>query len=189
MSYKVGGILLSDEELAAQMQLGSEEALEQLVSRYHIAIYSYIARMSGDHHASSDIVQEIFIKLCKGIRKYQQGSPFKPWLYRIASNTYKDYCKMAYVRKVVPGLDQIDTNLIHAVTPEETFLKNYEREQFIQTIDSLSDIYREIVLLRYYQELKLEEIAAVLNIPTGTVKSRLSNGLAQLKQRLAVKEF
>lgn len=189
MSYKVGGSLVSDEELAAQMQLGSEAALEQLVARYHIAIYTYIARLSGDYHAAGDIVQEIFIKLCKSIGQYRQGAPFKPWLYRIASNTYKDYCKTAYVRRVVPGLEQSGGYPAHAATTEETFMQNYEREQFIEAINSLSEIYREIILLRYYQELKLEEIAGVLNIPTGTVKSRLSNGLAQLKQLLAAKEF
>jgi len=181
--------LVSDEELAAQLQLGSEEALEQIISRYHGSIYAYILRMSGDYHATHDIVQEIFIKICRGIKYYRLGLPFRAWLYSIASNAYKDYQKKAYNRKVIPGLDEMKKHSANAVTPEESCLRDYERTRLIKAINSLSDIHRETLILRYYEELKLAEIAVVLNIPPGTVKSRLSTGLSQLKQILSAKEL
>lgn len=181
--------MVSDEELASQMQLGSEAALEEMVKRYHGPIHGYIVRMSGDYHATNDMTQEIFIKMCRGIQSYTSGMPFRPWLYSIASNTYKDYLKQAYTRKVIPGLEDTTHCSTNTVTPEEDFLKDYERSQLIKAINSLSHIYRETLILRYYDDLKLDEIASALKIPTGTVKSRLSNGLSQLKKIFSIKEF
>lgn len=180
--------MVSDEELAYQLQRGSEEALEQLVNRYHAPIHAYILRMSGDYHATHDLVQDVFIKVCRGIKYYRQGFPFKAWLYSIASNTYKDYKKTAYVRKVLPGLGETESCAGHIATPEEVLLKDYERTRVLDAINGLGDIYRETLILRFYQELKLNEIAVILNIPLGTVKSRLSSSVAQLKEILAVKE-
>ncbi|MDF2634732.1 MAG: polymerase, sigma-24 subunit, RpoE, subfamily [Pelosinus sp.] len=187
--FKGGDVLVSDEELALQMQIGSEEALEEIVKRYHGPIHVYILRMSSDYHATHDIVQDVFIKMCRGIRYYKPELPFRAWLYSIASNAYKDYQKKAYVRKVIPGLEEIKYCLSTTVTPEETCLKNYERTRIIEAVNSLSDIYRETLILRYYEELKLDEIANALKIPTGTVKSRLSKALSQLKQIFSAKEF
>lgn len=186
---KGGDLLVSDEELASQMQLGSEAALEEIVKRYHGPIHGYLVRMSGDYHSTNDITQEIFIKMCGGIQSYRPGMPFRAWLYSIASNTYKDYLKKAYIRKVIPGLENTTHCSTNIVTPEESFIKNDERARLIKAINSLGHIYRETLILRYYDDLKLDEIASALKIPTGTVKSRLSNGLSQLKKIFSIKEF
>lgn len=181
--------MVSDEELASQMQLGSEEAFEEIIKRYHRPMHFYVLRMSEDYHVTDDIVQEIFIKMCRGIQYYKPEFLFKAWLYSIACNTYKDYRKKAYIRKEFPGLDKTKHSSVDTVTPEEALLKDYERTRLVQEIDSLGDIYRETLILRYYNELKLDEIASALNIPTGTVKSRLSKGLLQLKKNFSRKEF
>ena len=181
--------MVSDEELASQMQLGSEAALEEIVKRYHGPIHRYLVRMSVDYHATNDLTQEIFIKMCRGIQSYRLEMPFKTWLYSIASNTYKDYLKKAYTRKVIPGLEESAQCFANTGTPEEKFFKNYERVNLIKAINSLGHIYRETLILRYYEDLKLDEIASALRIPTGTVKSRLSNGLLQLKKIFSMKEF
>lgn len=181
--------MVSDEELAMQLQDGSEDALEQIVNRYHRPIYAFVLRMCGDYHTTLDIVQEIFIKMCKGIKYYRSGLPFRPWLYSIASNAYKDYRKRAYTRKVIPGLEETECLSVNDITPEDACIKDYEKTRLIEAINSLGDIYRETLILRYYEELKLEEIAVILNIPTGTVKSRLSNGLSQLRQDLRTREL
>lgn len=181
--------MVSDEELAMRLQGGSEDALEQIVTRYHGPIHAYVLRMSGDYHATHDIVQEIFIKVCKGIKYYRAGFSFRAWLYSIASNACKDYRKRAYTRKVSPGLEEADYCSADDTTPEDAFFRDYERTRLKKAIDSLGDIYRETLILRYYEDLKLEEIAVILNIPTGTVKSRLANGLSQLRQNLFSREF
>jgi len=167
-----------------QLQQGNEIALETLIGRYHSKIFSYIYRMSKNYHTANDITQEVFIKICQNIKKYNAEFLFKTWLYTIASNTCKDYLKSAYMQKIVPRPEIDDTIRDAEDTPEELFQKQKEREAIIEVINQLSDIYREVIILRFYEELKLDEIALILNIPTGTVKSRLFNGLHILKKML-----
>lgn len=181
--------MVTDEQLAAELKQGSEAALEELVTRYHKPIFGYVLRMNGDYHSSHDIVQDIFIKMCRGIRHYQPGLSFRAWLYSVACNTCKDYRKLAYTRKVVPGLAETEHCATGDLTPEEAVFRDYERECIISALGRLGDIHRETLILRYYEDLKLEEIAAILGIPTGTVKSRLAKGLANLKQILTERSF
>ena len=166
------------------MQQGDESALETLVFRYHSKIFSYIFRMIKNHHSAKDITQEVFIKICRNIQQYNPEFLFKTWIYAIASNTCKDYLKSAYVQKSLLSPELSENILDHEDTPEEFLLKQGERERIMQVLTTLGDIYREVIILRFYEELKLEEIATVLNIPVGTVKSRLSTGLHQLKKLL-----
>lgn len=177
-------ILLSDEELATQIQQGDELAFETIVRRYHAPIHAYIARMGGEHHIGADIVQEVFIKVCRHIHCYKPDLSFRPWIYTIASNTYKDYLRKAYVQKDVLGMEFGDDMAVTLETPETVFLDISERERVLKVVDLLGEIHREVLVLRYYQDLKLEEIALVLQIPLGTVKSRLSTALHYLKKML-----
>ena len=177
-------VIISDEELARQLQQGNETALETMVSRYHSKIFAYIYRMSKNYHSANDITQEVFIKICRNINQYNAGFSFKTWIYTIASNTCKDYLKSAYVQKTIPGFEMGDHVRDDADTPEEFLQKQDEREAIMEVLNQLGDIHREVVVLRFYEELKIEEIALVLNIPVGTVKSRLSNGLHNLKKLL-----
>ncbi|EIW16639.1 RNA polymerase sigma factor [Pelosinus fermentans] len=177
-------VIISDEELARQLQQGNETALETIVSRYHSKIFSYIYRMSKNYHSANDITQEVFIKICRNIKKYNPELLFKTWIYTIASNTCKDYLKSAYVQKTIHGFEMPDTIRDYEDTPEEFLQKQDEREAIIEVLNQLGGIHREVVVLRFYEDLKLEEIALVLNIPVGTVKSRLSNGLHNLKKLL-----
>lgn len=177
-------VIISDEELAKQLQQGNEMALETIVDRYHSKIFSYIYRMSKNYHNTNDITQEVFIKICQNIKKYNSEFLFKTWIYTIASNTCKDYLKSAYVQKTIPGLEIPENIRDHEDTPEEFLQKQDDRETIIEVLNQLGDIHREVVVLRFYEDLKLEEISVVLNIPVGTVKSRLSNGLHNLKKLL-----
>jgi RNA polymerase sigma factor (sigma-70 family) len=181
--------LFSDEELAIQLQQGNTAALEALVRQYHEPIHAYIVRMGGDYHIAADITQEVFIKVCRYIHQYKPDLSFRPWIYTIASNTYKDYLKKAYVQRDVPGLEMEDDVAVTAETPESTFLKNSEREIIAEAFKRLAENYREVLILRYYQDLKLEEIALTLQIPVGTVKSRLSTALHKMKTILAKEEI
>ena len=176
--------MVSDEELAAKIKYGDKAALDILVRRYHVPIHSYLIRMGLEYNLVDDIVQEVFIKLIRGIQGYDATKHFKPWLYTIASNAYKDHFKKAYVQHDVL-LPNIADNNTCADDPEKIFIQQEEKEHVITALQRLSEAHRETVILRYYQDLKLDEIALVLNIPPGTVKSRLSNALRQLKKWLA----
>lgn len=173
--------LVTDEQLARQLQEGDEAALEILVHRYYRQIHAYVVRMSGECNSADDIVQEVFFKVCRHIGRYRVDLSFRPWIYTIASNACKDYMRKAYAQRDVPGLELGEEIAVTVETPETAFLANLERENVLAALKRIGDIHREVLILRYYQELKLDEIALVLRIPVGTVKSRLSAALHKLK--------
>ncbi len=180
-------IMFSDEQLAKQLQQGDEAALETLVHRYHGQIHAYLVRMGGEYHLAADIVQEVFIKVCRYIHTYQPELSFRTWIYTIASNTYKDYLKRSYVQREVLGVEMGDNAAAAMDTPEAAVISNAQREAVLQMIGRLGGIYREVLVLRYFQDLKLEEISLVLKVPLGTVKSRLRAALHHLR-RIHAKE-
>jgi RNA polymerase sigma factor (sigma-70 family) len=180
-----GGLpLISDEQLMKQIKQGEQSALDTLIRRYHVPIHAYIVRMGLEYHQAADLVQEVFIKVIRNMQSYETDRPFRPWLYTIASNTYKDYFKKAYVQKDVLCSAVQETSISTADNPENVFFQQQERENVAAALHYLGQIHREVLVLRFYQELKLDEIAVVLKIPLGTVKSRLSHALHHLKKLL-----
>jgi len=177
--------LISDEQLATQFQQGKESAFEAIVHRYHGPIHAYIVRMGGEYHVANDIVQEVFIKICRNINQYRSSLPLRPWIFAIASNAYKDYLKKTYVSRDITGLDNLEEFTVSTNIAENKLLAKDQREQILTAVHSLREIYREVLVLRYYQDLKLDDIALTLKIPVGTVKSRLSTALHQLKEMFA----
>lgn len=178
--------MVTDEDLAIQIQSGSETAIELLVNRYHRQIHGYIARQLQFDGMVDDLVQETFIRVCTRISQYQYPRPFRPWLYQIAHNLCRDFWKSSYFKQHSQAVD-IDTACTLLSTyngVESIYNKQENRQEVIKALAELKPNYREILILRFYQELKLSEIAEVLNIPLGTVKWRLFHGLRLMKEQL-----
>ncbi|MDU2064265.1 MAG: RNA polymerase sigma factor [Sporomusaceae bacterium] len=177
--------MISDEILVQKIRNGDEAAFEALVSRYHGPIHSYVVRMGCDFHRAQDLVQDVFLKVFRNLDTYETQRLFRPWIYTIASNTFKDYLKKAYVRHDSVLFDEAES--IPDYEPElEDLVAAQEDKQIVeQALDFLAPMHREVLVLRYYQELKLSEIAQMMNIPQGTVKSRLSTALHRVRDLLA----
>jgi RNA polymerase sigma-70 factor (ECF subfamily) len=177
----------SDEDLMAEVLIGDRTALATLVSRHHAPLLGYVYRLVGaDRALAEDLVQETFLRLLRG-RTYQSGRPFKPWLYTIATNLARDHFKSSAVRQSRGGLNP-DHTLVHLpgleASPEDRALEAEQVGQVRASIAQLSEEYRVVVLLRFYQGFTLQEIAEALQIPIGTVKSRLSVGVHRLRAML-----
>lgn len=172
---------IPDERLALDVQRGIQAALAQLVERHHNPLMGYLYRMtSGDRQLAEDLVQETFLRMVRSINHYTYPRPFKPWLYAIATNLARDYYKAASTR-----LDtDLDDTAWHDTSPEETAQANEEVQTIIRALAAMPDFQREVIVLRFYQALSLAEIAEALDIPVGTVKSRLSLGLKRLHEQL-----
>lgn len=175
---------LPDEDLARAIQRGDARALNTLVERHHASLLGYLYRMTGgDRPLAEDLVQETFLRVLRSIRQYHSAQRFKPWLYTIATNLARDHFKRADTRRTDP-IQTGTLSLPDPNQPEPTFLAHDDARQVIAALAQLPDLQRETVILRYYQDLSLAEIAETLNIPVGTVKSRLSIGLNRLKDLL-----
>lgn len=173
-----------DERLALRIQQGEQAALAELVERHHSRLIGFLYRMTGgDRALAEDLAQESFLRVLRSIEHYRHPRPFKAWLYAIATNIARDHYKSAESRRTTNAED--DELQSHPFTPpEETLIDDDEGQRVAAAIMGLPDHQREVVILRYYQELSLAEIADALEIPVGTVKSRLSIGLGRLKTLL-----
>lgn len=178
----------SDEQLMRAVQAGDQLAFAVLVTRHHAPLLSYLYRLvGGDRQLSEDLVQETLLHVLQQ-RTYQIGRPFKPWLYRIATNLARDYFKSAAVRMARRETDETAALLQledHKPGPEERALATEQSCEVRAAITQLGEEYRVVLVLRFYQGFSLQEIAEVLHIPLGTVKSRLSVGVHRLRTRLS----
>ncbi len=178
--------LLSDEQIMAQVMLGKRTFLEILVERYHKPLFGYLYRLTnGNCPLAEDLVQETFLRVLQQ-DTYQPQRLFKPWLYSIATHLAYDYFRSAPARRTVITDEEGFSDFADPQPdPEEIALAMDEGEVIASAICRLGEEYRAALLLRFYQGLSLQEIAQVLQIPLGTVKSRLSVGAARLRDLLA----
>jgi RNA polymerase sigma-70 factor, ECF subfamily len=180
---------LSDERLLAAVLAGDMDALAALVERHQRPLTGYLDRLVGpDWTLAQDLVQETFLRVlrqhtCRGNR------PFKPWLYAIATNLARDHFKSAAVQRATRLDDQIEARLADwAASPEDQALAGERGAAIADALGSLSAEYRATLALRFYNGLSLQEIADTLEVPLGTVKSRLSVGLRRLREVLVAAE-
>lgn len=174
----------TDEELMDRTMSGESTALTLIVQRHHGPLLGYLYRMCHANRAlAEDLTQESFIRVMRQAN-YQAGRPFKPWLYAIATNLARDHAKSADT-KYTACLDKSDILPDAAPGPEELALAAEQGQEVAQAIGSLPVEYRAAIVLRFYSGMSLQEIAAALDIPLGTVKSRLSTACRRLRERLS----
>jgi RNA polymerase sigma-70 factor (ECF subfamily) len=180
--------LATDEDLALGIQRGQTGDLVTLVERHYSILMGYLYRMTGGNRMlSEDMAQETFLRVLKGIGGYQYPRPFKPWLYAIAANLTRNFFKQADTRHTISAEDEAYGETHNDLdSPEGSLLASDEAQQVVGALKLLPTHQREVVILRYYQELSLGEIAEILDIPVGTVKSRLSLGLRRLREAMEV---
>lgn len=172
----------TDEALAYTLQNNAApDTLRALVERHHAALLGFLFRMTGgDLALAEDLTQDAFLRMLDHIDQYAYPRPFKSWLYTIATNLARDYFKSAESRRTVELYDDSAST----DPPDNDVLTSEETAYVVAALKRLPIHQRETVILRYYQELSLAEIANALHIPLGTVKSRLSLGLKQLRGEL-----
>lgn len=183
----------SDEELLAHFREGRREAFGVLLRRYEQELYGYLRRYLGDENLADDVFQNTFLQVYIKIKTYEPGRPVRPWLYTIATHQAIDAQRRAG-RQQVLSLDQhreepLDGKVGTLVallesrqpSPMQTAEKEECRQTVRQAVEQLPCILRQVVLLAYFQGLKYREIADILNIPVGTVKSRLHTALLKLQ--------
>ncbi len=187
---------LSDEELMARYrEEGHADIFSELVHRYERELYRYLARYLGDPSLAEDVFQNTFLQVHMKRGLFENGRPFRPWLYAIATHQAVDSLRKAGRHPTI-SLDQRvggnsreseAGNLIDLLIGDEdsplSRLQESERHQWVRDcIDRLPETLRQTLILAYHQDLKYREIAEIQKIPVGTVKSRLHAALEKLQQ-------
>ena len=182
---------VSDESLFCQYCAGATELLEVLINRYRQELYAFLVRFLGDNILAQDVFQETFLQVHLSKHTFQQGKAFRPWLFAVAANKARDALRARRRHPTVsidasPGYEQTDgstrfVELIASTEPTPSMkLSKAEAAQIVrEVIEALPDHLREVLLLAYFQQLSYKEIAEIVGIPLGTVKSRLHTALAR----------
>ena len=179
-----------DEQLVNAYLSGDEKSLEILIQRYLKPIYNFVYRYAGDMANAEDLTQEVFVKVWKNIKHFDQKRSFKPWIFRIARNTAFDCLRK---KKCVPlsefensdGDNYLADSLSsEAPLPPEVIDSANTSQKVSSALEKLPLNYRAVVLLRYKEDFKFIEIAEILDESIDTVKSRYRRGLLELRKIL-----
>lgn len=173
-----------DQHLIREILCGSEAAMEVLTRKYYKTVFAFIYRKVGNKDLAFELTQEVFIKVIKRIDSYKGQGSFKSWLYSIAINHCRDYWRSAEFQRMSQQIELPETLANEKTSVSYIFEHKETREQVKRAITSLPDYQREAIILKYYHQMKIHEIAEVTNSNVSTVKSRLKQGIGKLSKLL-----
>lgn len=182
-----------DERLLRDFLAGDAQAFTALVERHSRELYVFVARFVRNQAVVDDVVQETFVQVYQSAGGFDLGRRFRPWLYTIAANKARDHLRERVRKREVPlgaapgGDESEDVSYLDFLSDESTppgdVLEANEQRDAVRAIVSAMPVHlREILVLGYYQRLPYKEIAEVLAIPLGTVKSRLHAAVAHFAE-------
>ena len=174
----------TDETLLQRFQAGDQTSFDDLVRRYAPELHLFVQRFTGNAAAAEDVVQETFVQLFTSADRFEPGRRFKPWLFTIAANKARDHLRSRGRKREVPLDAQIGgdedggrrfADLLSQDSPDgEAELLADERRSIVRrVVDQLPERFSEVLVLGYFHRLAYKEIAGILDVPVGTVKSRL----------------
>lgn len=182
---------IEEKKIIKKAAAGSAEAFEALVLQYQTPIYNLCLRITGNPEDAADMTQESFLKAWRSLDSFHFEAAFSTWLYRLASNTCLDFLRSTKRRRALSLTvedESGESRLLDlpdpAPTPEAALLTNEENALLSAAMGQLDPEQRRILTLRVVNDLSYTEIAAVLNIKEGTVKSRLARARENLRKKL-----
>ena len=191
------GIRAEEQDLVAELKTGSEQAFALLLAQYSHPIYSLIARSLRDPADAADVTQEVFVKVFRNISSFHGESCLRTWIYRIALHEASNQRRWwnRHKRQELTIDTQLENDKGEAfcmadalaasdASPYECAERAQLGERVVVALRTLPDAFREVVVLREIEGFGYEEIAEMLNVNLGTVKSRLTRGRAALREAL-----
>jgi RNA polymerase sigma-70 factor (ECF subfamily) len=172
-----------DRDDAARLRRGDTAGLAGLMSRHEDRLFRYLLRLAGDEAVAEDLFQQAWVRVAERIGRYDRSRPFAPWLFAVARNLALDH-----LRRQHPGsLDDQPEPEAPATPDADPFAHALARQQgarLAAALVELAPLDREVISLRFEEELALPELAQRLGVPLPTAKARLYRALARLRERL-----
>lgn len=175
--------MTDERELIRRAKKGDADAFRLLVEEYQTAVYRLALRMCGESGAE-DAAQEAFVAAWRGLPRFRGECRFSTWLYRLTTNAAIDYLRREQKQRTDGDLDDLPL-ADDSPSPQEQAERSETQQRVRKALAALSEEHRQILLLRYMQELDYGEIAQALHISEGTVKSRINRAKARLRELLA----
>lgn len=183
----VGNMANTDQELAERHRYGDPEAFEEIYSRFGTMVYSLALRMTGKPEDAADLCQDIFLKIYRHLGSFRGRSSLRTWVYRVAMNC----CHSRFRRQrswrsrlLADSVEVLQRVADESRSPEEEAVAQSTVQLVSDALTRLPGVYRQAVVLRDIEGLSYEEIAEVLGIRVGTVRSRIARGRDRLRALL-----
>lgn len=184
---------MTEQDLVALAKKGDQDAFSQLVEANQNKIYSLALRMTGSPEDGADLAQEAFLRAWRSLPSFQEESSFSTWLYKLTSNLCIDFLRKEKRRKAVAITVSLDDDQDesppvevpdHRFTPEAEVERRELRSAMSRALKTMSEEHRQILILREVEGLSYTEIAQLLDVEEGTVKSRLARARISLRNIL-----
>jgi len=180
---------VSDADLLARFAAGDERAFREIVNRYRNSLYAFLSQFLNRQDLLDDVFQETFLQLFVSRASFDTSRPLRPWLFTIAANKAKDALRQQQRKAAIPigtiaeeemSFDEVLNSFAsHKVLPHEKLEKSETASLVRRIIASMPENLREILILAYFNKFSYKQMAEILSIPIGTVKSRLHAAVAR----------
>ncbi len=178
--------MVDDQQIIKEAQQGARSAVAALYHKYHAPVYRYIVYRVGDASVADDLTSDVFCSMVKHIGRYEErGRPFLAWLYTIAGNVVKMHYRQQQKREFEPLPEEM---IDHHATPSDIAQTNMTHDQLMAAMPHLSEIQRQVILLKFIEGYSNREIAAILDKKEGNIRILQHRAILALRQVL-VKEI
>lgn len=179
-----------EQQLKNFLCTGDYSSVESFIRAHEDSLYSLCRRLAGCRQDADDLYQQTWLKAIQKAQTYRHKS-FRNWLYTICINTFRDQCRRASRREKVTD-DQLDAetqeyviaSASDGVSAESIVVENFEKQRLLDMVNRLPDKHRLPVVLYYFEDMDYSECASVLNVPIGTIKSRLNSAKKKLLEEM-----
>lgn len=176
-----------EQEIISAVLGGNTEAFALLVARYQKPIFNLMMRMTGSMEDAADLTQDTFVKAFQSLNRFQEGRRFFPWLYALGLNHSRNFLlKRKTSRERMFPIDDVETGsgLDYPGQEEENLCSRLDLERVRSALDRLPPDYREALVLRYHEDLPMEDVATALEVSLSGAKMRVHRGLKKLRTLL-----
>ncbi len=178
--------LADDARLIKRIGRGDWQALSELYARYQRPLFAYLLQLTPDYGLAEELLQDTLVAVWKSARNFEGRSSVLTWLIGIARRQAHNTLRQR--RIPLADLSAVESMPASDLEPEEVALAGVARAELTEAFRRLAPVHREVLVLTFVQELSYQETATILDVPLGTVKSRLSNARRALRTLLAAKE-
>jgi RNA polymerase sigma-70 factor, ECF subfamily len=172
---------LEEKELVERSTLGNKSALNTLLQLNYKTLYGFVMKMTANETLAQDIAQDTLLKAVLNISKFNANCKFSTWLIKISINVYRDYLKKT---RNVEYMEDVPCSISTVESYEEKIIIQLQYEEALGELRRLPYKQRTAFILKHYYGYSLEEISEIMDCPTGTIKSRISNCIVSLKKAL-----
>ena len=172
-----------DDALIARFLLGERPAFDSLFEKYQDYVYNIVHGIVGKQEEAHDVTQEVFVQVYKALPTFRRGSRFATWLYRIAVNRAVDAARASRSWRWLPLMETLRATPDPADTPARSLDRKSDQDEVQRVLQLVPLQHRDVLVLRYYQELSIEEIAEVLNCSVAAAKVRLHRARQHFKEK------